>query len=252
MTTQPTWKQPHASIAAARARRNCHQVVRPRCGTGGIRSRSRIRRTAEHRPGCPGRAAHPGPLTAPPRFSRAICSISAAMTASTARPAQSSPVQSSHGFGFCHRSTATSPAARHPPAPQSASSATQPARRRNTRKVIQNRHFTHSGKCYGFDCSLRCYSNGNCNQTIGSKRKRGIRDSRSGRYPAMKACSGSQPRVLNKPPDRSSVPSRASDSARYTPPTTSKSAGHPPLRRFGTPHELHPPRSSRRTPGQRQ
>jgi len=40
-------KKSHAGIADAWVRRNCRQVVRLRCGAGGIRSRLRIHRTVE-------------------------------------------------------------------------------------------------------------------------------------------------------------------------------------------------------------
>jgi len=47
VTAQSTWKKSHASILDACVRKNCRQVVRMRCGAGGIRSRFSTRRTVE-------------------------------------------------------------------------------------------------------------------------------------------------------------------------------------------------------------
>ncbi len=47
VTAQSTWKKSHASIVEAWVRRNCRQMVRLRCGAGGIHSRFSTRRTVE-------------------------------------------------------------------------------------------------------------------------------------------------------------------------------------------------------------
>jgi hypothetical protein len=47
VTVQSTWKKSHASIVEAWVWRNCRQVVRLRCGAGGIRSRLSTRRTVD-------------------------------------------------------------------------------------------------------------------------------------------------------------------------------------------------------------
>ncbi len=55
VTAQSTWKKSQASIVVAWLRRNCRQVVRSRCGAGGIRSRFSTRRTV----GAPTRLPRP-------------------------------------------------------------------------------------------------------------------------------------------------------------------------------------------------
>src|SRR5712664_1016727 len=72
-----TWKKSHASIVAAWVRSNCRQVVRLRCGAGGIRSRFRTRRTVEAPTRMPRPSSSPWIRLYPqPGFSLAISSIS--------------------------------------------------------------------------------------------------------------------------------------------------------------------------------
>jgi hypothetical protein len=88
VTAQSTWKKSQASIVAAWVRRNWRQVVRLRCGAGGIRSRFRIRRAVEALTRYPRPGSSPWIRLYPqPGFSRAICSISiATLTSAAGRP----------------------------------------------------------------------------------------------------------------------------------------------------------------------
>jgi len=82
VTAQSTGKNSHASTVAACVRRNRRQVVRLRCGAGGIRSRFIIRRTVDAPTRMPGPGNSPWIRLQPqPGFSRAICPISTASLA---------------------------------------------------------------------------------------------------------------------------------------------------------------------------